>query len=202
MARSHGRTFNLSSRIEPTPEEKGRATGLNPPLKSRVDAPRAKSPLAFLDELLDEQQTLTAVQRFADKHDRHEVPAQAKYYRDLIPLAKPRPGEQYAFTVDLDKCSGCKACVTACDSLNGLDEGEMWRGVGLLIAEPAAPSAISLHQHVTTACHHCVEPGCADGCPVLAYEKDPVTGIVRHLDDQCIGCQYCVMKCPYDVPKY
>jgi DMSO reductase anchor subunit/ferredoxin len=37
---------------------------------------------------------------------------------------------------------------------------------------------------------------------VLAYEKDPATGIVRHLDDQCIGCQYCVLKCPYDVPKY
>jgi DMSO reductase anchor subunit/ferredoxin len=37
---------------------------------------------------------------------------------------------------------------------------------------------------------------------VLAYEKDPITGIVRHLDDQCIGCQYCVLKCPYDVPKY
>jgi DMSO reductase anchor subunit/ferredoxin len=37
---------------------------------------------------------------------------------------------------------------------------------------------------------------------VLAYEKDPVTGIVRHLDDQCIGCQYCVLKCPYDVPKF
>jgi DMSO reductase anchor subunit/NAD-dependent dihydropyrimidine dehydrogenase PreA subunit len=37
---------------------------------------------------------------------------------------------------------------------------------------------------------------------VLAYEQDPVTGIVRHLDDQCIGCQYCVLKCPYDAPKY
>jgi DMSO reductase anchor subunit len=37
---------------------------------------------------------------------------------------------------------------------------------------------------------------------VLAYEKDPATGIVRHLDDQCIGCQYCVLKCPYEVPKY
>jgi DMSO reductase anchor subunit/ferredoxin len=37
---------------------------------------------------------------------------------------------------------------------------------------------------------------------VLAYDKDPVTGIVRHLDDQCIGCSYCILKCPYDVPKY
>jgi DMSO reductase anchor subunit/ferredoxin len=41
-----------------------------------------------------------------------------------------------------------------------------------------------------------------DGCPVLAYDKDPLTGIVRHLDDQCIGCQYCVFMCPYDVPRY
>ena len=37
---------------------------------------------------------------------------------------------------------------------------------------------------------------------MLAYDKDPVTGIVRHLDDQCIGCQYCVMMCPYEVPQY
>ena len=37
---------------------------------------------------------------------------------------------------------------------------------------------------------------------MLAYDKDPATGIVRHLDDQCIGCNYCVLKCPYDVPKY
>src|SRR5262249_26269924 len=49
---------------------------------------------------------------------------------------------------------------------------------------------------------HCIDPACLNGCPVLAYEKDPGTGIVRHLDDQCIGCQYCVLKCPYDVPKY
>ncbi len=62
--------------------------------------------------------------------------------------------------------------------------------------------ATPLQRTVTTACHHCVDPGCLNGCPVLAYEKDPVTGIVRHLDDQCIGCQYCVMKCPYEVPRY
>ena len=57
-------------------------------------------------------------------------------------------------------------------------------------------------QHITTACHHCIDPACLTGCPVLAYEKDPTTGIVRHLDDQCIGCQYCVFMCPYDVPQY
>ncbi|HXU80626.1 MAG TPA: DmsC/YnfH family molybdoenzyme membrane anchor subunit, partial [Polyangia bacterium] len=57
-------------------------------------------------------------------------------------------------------------------------------------------------QTVTTSCHHCVDPACMSGCPVQAYEKDPVTGIVRHLDDQCIGCQYCTLMCPYDAPKY
>jgi formate dehydrogenase iron-sulfur subunit len=153
----------------------------------------------LIDELLAEQQRLTAVERFAQKHDRDAIPAQAKYYRDLIPLTKPQAGQQYAFEVDLDKCSGCKACVSACHSMNGLDEGESWRDTGLLFSDDWRQP---FQQTVTTACHHCAEPGCADGCPVLAYEKDPVTGIVRHLDDQCIGCQYCVMKCPYDVPKY
>jgi Fe-S-cluster-containing dehydrogenase component len=120
--------------------------------------------------------------------------------RALIPLREPHPGEQYAFEVDLDRCSGCKACVTACHSMNGLDEGETWRSVGLL--QRAEPELSPAQQHVTTACHHCLEPGCAQGCPTQAYEKDPVTGVVRHLDDQCFGCQYCVLKCPYDVPQY
>ena len=38
-------------------------------------------------------------------------------------------------------------------------------------------------------CNHCLEPTCLEGCPVDAYAKDPVTGIVRHSADACIGCQ-------------
>ena len=154
---------------------------------------------SLIDDLLAEQQKLTAVQRFARKHVAGALPAQSRYYRDLIPLQKPAAGEQYAFAVDLDACTGCKACVSACHSLNGLDEDEIWRSVGLLhggsVEEP-------YQQTVTTACHHCEDPACLNGCPVKAYEKDSDTGIVRHLDDQCIGCQYCILKCPYDVPKY
>jgi formate dehydrogenase iron-sulfur subunit len=153
----------------------------------------------FIDELLEEQKLLTAVTRFAQKHEDAKAPLQSRFYRDLLPLATPRDGEQYAFEVDLDKCSGCKACVAACHSLNGLESDESWRSVGLLVSdEVAAP----FQQTVTTACHHCVDPACLNGCPVLAYEKDSRTGIVRHLDDQCIGCQYCVLKCPYEVPRY
>lgn len=158
-----------------------------------------EDPRTLIDELLAEQQRLTPVERFAKRKDAGALPSQVKYYRDLIPLSKPQPGQQYAFAVDMDKCTGCKACVTACHSLNGLDEGEAWRDTGLILG---GPETAPYQQTVTTACHHCAEPGCMDGCPVKAYEKDAETGIVRHLDDQCIGCQYCVLKCPYDVPKY
>jgi formate dehydrogenase iron-sulfur subunit len=119
--------------------------------------------------------------------------------RSLIPLTKPGQEEQYAFEVSLDRCTGCKACVSACHSLNGLDDHEVWRDVGTLLGGSDAPG---WQQTITTACHHCEDPGCMNGCPVGAYEKDKDTGIVRHLDDQCIGCSYCILKCPYDVPKY
>ncbi len=151
----------------------------------------------LIDLLLGEQQNLTAVERFSQDHA--NAPLQAKYYSKLLPASQPGEGQQYAFEVDLDRCSGCKACVTACHSLNGLDEEETWRDVGLLIG---GTSSNPVMQHVTTACHHCLEPACMIACPVNAYEKNPVTGIVKHLDDQCFGCQYCTLACPYDVPKY
>lgn len=152
----------------------------------------------LIDKLLREQSTLqTPVARFSKEHDNDSL--RTDLYKHLIPLDKPGKGEQYAFQVELDKCTGCKACVVACHTLNGLDEDEAWRDVGLLEAGPSDPG---FQQTVTTACHHCLEPECMHGCPVGAYEKEPDTGIVRHLDDQCIGCEYCILKCPYDVPKY
>jgi len=155
--------------------------------------------VSMIDQLLQEQQDLTAVEDFARCHSDGDLPAQAKYYQKLMPATPPKEGEQYGFEVNLDDCSGCKACVVACHSLNGLDEEETWRDVGLLIG---GTSTLPIMQHVTTACHHCLDPACMVACPVNAYEKDPATGIVRHLDDQCFGCQYCTLACPYDVPKY
>ncbi len=154
---------------------------------------------SLLEALLSDQQDLTAVERFSQFHDRDDGAAQEPYYRSLMPLSTPGAGQQYRFEVDLDQCSGCKACVTACHSLNGLEAGETWRSVGLLHGgSPEAP----MQKTVTAACHHCLEPACMHGCPVGAYEKDALTGIVHHLDDQCIGCQYCVLTCPYEVPQY
>jgi len=138
-------------------------------------------------ETLARSADLSAVERFSQWHADATAPAHQKVYRELLPATPPGPGQQYSFSVDLDKCSGCKACVVACHSLNGLDEGESWRTTGTLIGKKANVT-------VTTSCHHCVEPGCADGCPL--------TGIVKHLDDQCMGCQYCLWTCPYDAPKW
>ena len=170
-------------------------------LPSRDKPRREPVRLPLVQQYLKEQQKLTAVERFSQRHAADALGPDARYYRDLLPLEKPGPGEQLAFQVDLDACTGCKACVTACHRLNGLDddEGETWRSVGLLHGgNPEAP----VQQTVTTACHHCLDPACMKGCPVGAYEKDPVTGIVKHLDDQCIGCQYCTLTCPYEVPQY
>lgn len=165
----------------------------------RSSGPPAKRRLPLVEQYLARQSELTAVERFAQFHADASQPSQARYYESLLPVAKPQAGQQYGFSVDLDACTGCKACVTACHNLNGLDETETWRSVGLLHGGSAeAP----LQQTVTTACHHCIEPACMEGCPVNAYEKDPETGIVRHLDDQCIGCKYCTLTCPYEVPQF
>jgi formate dehydrogenase iron-sulfur subunit len=165
-------------------------------------SPPAAGPLGgtwLIDSLLAEQQELTAIDRFSREYDAELRSAQARRYARLLPATPPGPGQQYAFEVDLDRCSGCKACVVACHTLNGLDESETWRDVGLLVGGSRTAPVM---QHVTAACHHCLEPACMIACPVNAYEKDPLTGIVKHLDDQCFGCQYCTMACPYDVPKY
>jgi formate dehydrogenase iron-sulfur subunit len=178
----------------------------------------APSASNFIAQLLEEQQSLSAVDEFNKWHEEEAgstehgargrattallpppSPTPQARYKSLLPATSPGPGQQYAFEVDLDRCSGCKACVVACHTLNGLDENEAWRDVGLLIGGSRTSPVM---QHVTAACHHCLEPACMIACPVNAYEKNPVTGIVKHLDDQCFGCQYCTMACPYDVPKY
>ncbi|MDA0282654.1 MAG: dimethyl sulfoxide reductase anchor subunit [Planctomycetota bacterium] len=188
--------------IEPgtiaTDEHSVVATGPGFPQNDNPSNDSTSSP-TLLGRLLADQQELTAVEQFSLAYSEQTAPAQSKFYSSLIPATPPGPGQQYAFDVNLDQCSGCKACVTACHSLNGLDETETWRDVGLLIG---GTSTNPVMQHVTTACHHCLEPACMTACPVDAYEKNLITGIVKHLDDQCFGCQYCTLACPYDVPKY
>jgi Fe-S-cluster-containing dehydrogenase component/DMSO reductase anchor subunit len=108
-------------------------------------------------------------------------------------------GEQYRFHVDMSRCIGCKCCVVACNEQNGNPASINWRRVGEI--EGGWFPATS-RSYLSMGCNHCLEPTCLEGCPVDAYTKDPVTGIVRHSAEACIGCQYCTWNCSYGVPQY
>lgn len=118
---------------------------------------------------------------------------------ELIPGRVPGPGEQYRFHLDMSQCIGCKCCVVACNEQNGNPADIQWRRVGE-IEGGMYPDTMRLY--LSMGCNHCLEPTCMTGCPVNAYTKDPLTGIVLHSADQCIGCQYCTWNCSYGVPQY
>ncbi len=117
---------------------------------------------------------------------------------DRVPRT-PGPGEQYRFHFDMTRCIGCKCCVVACNEQNGNPADILWRRVG----EIEGGSYPHTHRHyLSMGCNHCLEPTCMTGCPVAAYTKDGLTGIVLHSADACIGCQYCTWNCSYGVPQY
>ena len=124
---------------------------------------------------------------------------QIQFGRQLIPGRKPEPGEQYRFHFDMTKCVGCKCCVVACNEQNGNPGDLHWRRFGEI---EGGHYPDTQRWYLSMGCNHCLEPACLVGCPVEAYEKDPVTGVVKHNPDTCIGCQYCTWNCSYGVPQY
>jgi Fe-S-cluster-containing dehydrogenase component/DMSO reductase anchor subunit len=117
----------------------------------------------------------------------------------LTPSRWPEAGEQYRFHFDVEKCIGCKCCVVACNEQNGNPAEINWRRVGEI---EGGVFPLAQRWHLSMGCNHCVEPSCMLGCPVEAYSKDALTGIVDHNPDQCIGCQYCTWNCSYGVPQF
>ena len=116
-----------------------------------------------------------------------------------IPQRALLPGEQYRFHFDMTKCIGCKCCVVACNEQNGNPADINWRRVGEIEGGWYPQTQRS---YLSMGCNHCLEPTCLTGCPVDAYSKDPLTGVVLHSADACIGCQYCTWNCSYGVPQY
>lgn len=117
----------------------------------------------------------------------------------LIPVRKPEAGEQYRFHFDMSKCIGCKCCVVACNQQNGNPPDVLWRRVGEL---EGGRYPYTQRHYLSMGCNHCLEPTCLPACPVVAYTKDPQTGVVIHDAEACIGCQYCTWNCSYGVPVF
>ena len=117
----------------------------------------------------------------------------------LLPGRMLDAGEQYRFHFDMTKCIGCRSCEVACNEQNGNPADILWRRIGEL--EGGTYPDTQRH-YLSMGCNHCLDADCLRGCPVDAYKKDPVTGIVVHSADACIGCSYCVWNCPYSVPQF
>ena len=103
------------------------------------------------------------------------------------------------FVLDLDRCTGCAACVVACSTENEVAEGLSWRRIHTFNRQRLATAPVF---HLTLACNHCLEPACLHSCPANAYTKDPSTGAVLLDQNACMGCRYCAWVCPYEAPQY
>jgi molybdopterin-containing oxidoreductase family iron-sulfur binding subunit len=98
--------------------------------------------------------------------------------------------------IDLDKCTGCQACTTACAMENNRLPGENWQDV-LFYHEGMYPN-VKLHWF-PRPCMHCENPSCVHVCPTKATYKVPDGGFVLMDWNKCIGCKYCMIACPYGV---
>jgi formate dehydrogenase beta subunit len=123
------------------------------------------------------------------------------------------PPDAVGLLYDTTICIGCKACVVGCSEANGMPP-DTRNGDGLWQAPIDLNSRtkniikiwrdeeLGLFSFMKHQCMHCLEPACVAGCPYGALERNPTTGIVEWREKQCIGCRYCEVACPYNVPKF
>lgn len=106
---------------------------------------------------------------------------------------------QMSMVIDLDRCIGCESCTVACKQENNVRLGAFWTKV--LKMGPYGKFPDLEMYFLSVLCQHCKEPQCIQVCPTGAsYKRED--GIVLIDKDKCIGCQYCLMACPYGVRSY
>jgi Fe-S-cluster-containing dehydrogenase component len=134
--------------------------------------------------------------------------------------AKPRLPEALGILYDATVCIGCKACMAACKEYNRLPPDfstpdSVWDNPLDLSAKTynivklyrngkaeVKDREINGYSFIRRFCMHCVDPSCVSACPVSALTKDFTTGVVKYNKDACIGCRYCQVACPYNIPKF
>jgi formate dehydrogenase iron-sulfur subunit len=113
------------------------------------------------------------------------------------PGASRNTAQSFGLLFDSTRCIGCGACTAACKEQNALP---------LPIEERTTAYTWTIVEkvngaHIRRMCMHCVTPTCASVCPVGALHKTE-SGPVVYDSEKCIGCRYCIMACPFSVPKY
>src|ERR1017187_10198613 len=112
---------------------------------------------------------------------------------------------RYGMAIDLDRCTGCGACMIACAVENNVPParpeatprtGITWMRVYQI--SNGAPFPDSRAAFIPILCQQCgKDTPCAAVCPQEAVEVDPATGIVDQMPQRCLGCRYCMAACPY-----
>jgi formate dehydrogenase iron-sulfur subunit len=106
--------------------------------------------------------------------------------------------KQKGLLIDTTACIGCGKCVKACKEQNNLPPGGP--------EERLSYNNFTALQHkegqfVRRLCMHCEHPSCVAVCPVGALTKKE-SGAVVYDADKCMGCRYCLVACPFEVPTY
>jgi len=118
--------------------------------------------------------------------------------------------------IDTTTCIGCKACEVACLEWNGYEFRETtfdntyqtmpdteWNYWNLIRFNEHEREDGTLEWLMRKdQCMHCVEPGCLEACPADGAIVQYANGIVDFNQEHCIGCQYCVTGCPFNIPKF
>jgi len=113
--------------------------------------------------------------------------------------------KEMCILTDVTRCIGCEKCVTACKELNqtGTDRFWSWQHA---INDLSASRWTTIvpkpnNVYVRQQCRHCLHPACVSVCPVGALKQTP-EGAVIYDSKICMGCRYCMMACPYGIPRY
>lgn len=109
-----------------------------------------------------------------------------------------------AILTDITKCIGCLECVSACKQVNdlGMETPRTWQKNDGLSADNWTSILQKPDDHyVRKQCRHCLEPACVSSCPVGALRKTS-EGAVIYDSGKCLGCRYCMMSCPFGIPRY
>lgn len=108
--------------------------------------------------------------------------------------------QQHGFYYDQTRCSGCKACIVACQDWNDVAPGPaVWRKV-TRVESGQFPDARSFN--LSMACNHCAVPACLPVCPVSAIYKRESDGVVLVNRATCIACHECERVCPFGAPQF